>query len=131
MTKTCHLCKIEKQTSEFYFLSRGRHHSYCKKCDSKRNKVRHKDAREEIVKLKGGRCVLCGYDKFIGALHFHHLDPSEKDFSFGKIMNVTNSVLKEIDKCVLICGNCHSEVHAGVTQIPAGLAKRYGTILPS
>jgi hypothetical protein len=69
---------------------------------------------------KGGKCEICGYDKCSRALSFHHLDPKEKEFGVSD-KGLTRSWLKiqnEIDKCILICANCHMEVHEGVTQLP-------------
>jgi uncharacterized OB-fold protein len=68
----------------------------------------------------GNRCGICGYDKCPQALDFHHLDPTQKDFSLSTT-GVTRSWTKtvpELRKCVCLCSNCHREVHAGVTTIP-------------
>lgn len=75
--------------------------------------------KQMAVEYKGGKCAICGYDKYIGALEFHHLNPSEKDFSIGA-KGYTRSfarVREELDKCVCLCSNCHKEVHAGLVQI--------------
>ena len=72
------------------------------------------------VSYKGGRCVICGYDRCIEALEFHHLDPTQKDFGISS-KGYTRSwgkVKEEADKCVLLCANCHREVHAGILQLP-------------
>jgi hypothetical protein len=65
------------------------------------------------VEYKGGKCSSCGYNKCIAALEFHHLDPSKKDFSISSSGNTRswNKVKEELDKCVLLCSNCHREVH--------------------
>jgi protein-arginine kinase activator protein McsA len=67
----------------------------------------------KAVKLAGGKCSRCGYDKYYGALHFHHLDPSIKVENFSKIKMRINweEYRKEIDKCILLCANCHAEIH--------------------
>jgi hypothetical protein len=73
-----------------------------------------------LVAEFGGRCVLCGYDRHPGALHFHHLDPTEKAFGIGGT-GATPSLEKlrqEARKCVLLCANCHAEVEAGVARLP-------------
>ena len=65
------------------------------------------------VEYKGGCCSICGYDGCIEALEFHHIDPSEKDFGISS-KGYTRSwerVKEEIDRCVLLCANCHREVH--------------------
>lgn len=65
------------------------------------------------MEYKGGKCQKCGYDKCENALTFHHLNPQEKDFNIAKKYNVSWSKLKnELDKCVLLCANCHAEEHA-------------------
>jgi hypothetical protein len=66
------------------------------------------------LKYKGGCCQICGYDKCARALSFHHLDASHKDFSIGGKSKSWNTIQSELDKCVLLCANCHAEVHAGL-----------------
>jgi len=81
---------------------------------------RRKKIRSQAINEKGGKCQLCGYNKCEGALEFHHLDPNKKDFSIS-VDGSTRSwirVKKEIQKCVLVCANCHREIHGGVTQLP-------------
>lgn len=64
------------------------------------------------VAYKGGRCVRCGYHRSIRAMDFHHPDPSQKDFSISTNANRAWSVVKlEVEKCVLLCSNCHREEH--------------------
>lgn len=66
----------------------------------------------EAIEYKGGACSVCGYNKFYGALEFHHLDPSKKEFSWNKMRKVSEERLKkELDKCELLCSNCHKEAH--------------------
>ena len=68
--------------------------------------------KERAVEYKGGKCEKCGYNKCISALEFHHLDPKEKDFSPSGNMNMAWDKIKiEIDKCILVCANCHREIH--------------------
>ena len=68
------------------------------------------------IEYKGGRCQVCGYDKYPGALDLHHL--GDKLFGIGA-KGYTRSwekVKAELDKCVLVCANCHREIEAGITQ---------------
>lgn len=68
----------------------------------------------ELIKLKGGKCEKCGYSKNISALEFHHIDPSTKEFNLDErhLSNTTiEKILKESDKCILVCSNCHKEIH--------------------
>jgi len=76
--------------------------------------------KEELVRLFGGECVICGYNRSNWALEFHHRDPSQKDFSIsGKNIVSMNAYIEEAKKCVLVCSNCHKEIHAGlITNIP-------------
>ncbi len=67
--------------------------------------------KKELVEYKGGKCKMCGYSKSLRALQFHHLDPSEKDFNIGGVSTLNEDVKKELDKCILVCANCHSEIH--------------------
>lgn len=94
---------------------------------------KYADRREELIKAvakrrrkikflaieyKGGKCQICGYNKYVGALDFHHL--ANKTFSIGD-KGYTRSwarVKEELDKCILVCSNCHREIGAKVTPIP-------------
>ena len=74
---------------------------------------RRKKIREMAVAYKGGRCERCGYNRVIEVLEFHHRDPSQKDFGISA-RGYTRSwerVRCELDKCVLLCANCHRELH--------------------
>ena len=75
---------------------------------------------------KGGKCEVCGYNKCPRALSFHHLDPKKKSFGLSD-KGMTRSwerVREEIEKCILICANCHMEIHEGITQLPVRKAGR-------
>jgi hypothetical protein len=68
----------------------------------------------KLIEYKGGRCEICGYDKCMRALSFHHKNPNEKDFSIsGKSLSF-EKLKGEVDKCMLVCSNCHSEIHDGM-----------------
>lgn len=82
--------------------------------------------KERIVNSMGGKCCVCGYNKCNNALALHHLNPSEKEFSISKIRaNFVSweKVVSELKKCVLVCHNCHSEIHAGIISVPENAAK--------
>ena len=72
------------------------------------------------IEYKGGRCQVCGYDRCAEALEFHPLDPTKKDFGISSkgYARSWEKVKKEVDKCFLLCANCHREVHAGLLQLP-------------
>ena len=68
----------------------------------------------EMIEFLGGCCSKCGYNNNLSALDFHHLDPSKKEFNLDsrKIANSSlESIKKELDKCILLCANCHREEH--------------------
>lgn len=82
---------------------------------------RRKKVRDMALEYKGGKCCMCGYNKSKRALSFHHVDPSKKDFgiSFRGFTRSWEKTKAELDKCVLVCMNCHMEIHDGITQLPA------------
>ena len=78
------------------------------------SKSERRKRKETLVKMLGGRCSKCGYDKSIRGLSFHHKDPSTKSFdisSNGHLLDDWELVLKEVRKCKLLCLNCHAELH--------------------
>lgn len=80
------------------------------------------DSKNRIVQYMGGCCANCGYNKCYEALEFHHLDPSSKEFNISRTaITSTNwgTICAELDKCIMLCSNCHREVHAGKTSIPS------------
>jgi len=125
LTKKCTKCKTIKPITEFYKdkQTKDKHGRWCKKCaydnsinwyrDNKpkhniaQNK-RHRKHKLEYINLKGGECQICGYNKCIAALDFHHaIGDKEKQIALA-----THKVaLKELDKCILVCANCHREIH--------------------
>jgi len=76
-------------------------------------KSQRSDLKDEAVKYKGGSCEICSYKKCNSALEFHHLYSLEKDFNISSRMRTLKSIKKELDKTVLLCSNCHREVHEG------------------
>lgn len=75
--------------------------------------------KERAVEYKGGKCQICGYSKCIKAFDFHHLQPEHKDFSISRDGNCRSwdTIKPELDKCALVCSNCHREIHAEVATI--------------
>jgi 5-methylcytosine-specific restriction endonuclease McrA len=111
----CPRCSTEKPPEEFY-RRRGKDGSsvYCKPCTNEQTIERQRKFKEQCVAYKRGKCERCGYDKYIGSLEFHHKDPTEKDFSVAhaRLTSFSERVKRELDKCELLCSNCHREVHA-------------------
>lgn len=80
-----------------------------------------RNTKQRIVDSFGGKCGCCMYSICQEALELHHLNPIEKKFGFGSIRANPKSwekVVDELKKCVMLCANCHREVHAGVRVIP-------------
>jgi len=93
---------------------------------SERVKAWRHRSKERMVESMGGKCQCCGYDKCKEALSFHHIDPAYKELAFGNIRANPQSwtkVVEELKKCILVCNNCHSEIHAGVRLVPDSFAK--------
>ena len=76
-------------------------------------------AKRILVEEAGGCCTLCGYARCVGALEFHHVDPAQKSFGLGSrgVARKIDVLREEARKCVLLCGNCHAEVEAGLVQV--------------
>ena len=82
-------------------------------------KKRRKKLRQMAVDLLGGKCVVCGYCRAIKALDFHHIEGSTKEFGLSDrgLTRSWEKTKEEVLKCVLLCANCHREVHSGVTKL--------------
>jgi len=101
----------------------------CKRCRSEAVARRRRKVKQLLVKQAGGRCQLCGYERCLAALEFHHLDPKEKSFGLAQrgITRSIEEVRREAEKCLLVCANCHAEIEAGATTVPLQFAQ---TIVP-
>lgn len=101
------LCKLCGQNDPKMFDVER--HTACRKCRGRRH---FRDRKADAITYKGGKCSRCGYNKCQGALDFHHDDPKEKKYQWRKMRIVKiEEMYKELDKCTLLCKNCHSEVH--------------------
>jgi 5-methylcytosine-specific restriction endonuclease McrA len=101
------------------FILEGRGYYRCKLCRQQRVKDWRRRAKLRLIAEAGGSCQVCGYDRYPGALHFHHVDPATKMFGISG-NGFTRSIAKmreEAAKCVLLCSNCHAEVEAGVATL--------------
>jgi hypothetical protein len=113
-------CKHHGKTP-WYHVKGSKNIYKCRKCASDRVTKTRKKRRKLLVEEAGGKCRICGYDSYIGALQFHHVDPSEKEFGlsgYGQTYSL-DRMRKEASKCVLLCANCHAEVEHGMTPCPA------------
>ena len=114
--KACPSCGEEKSITDFYNRRDGKGtSSYCKTCTNNQTLLRQRNLKQQCIEYKGGSCISCGYDKYQGALEFHHLDSSQKDFNLSNVKHYsfTNKIKEELDKCILLCSNCHREIHGG------------------
>lgn len=105
------------------FILEGRGAYRCCQCRREAVIRWRRRAKLRLVAEAGGRCQMCGYDEFAGALQFHHLDPSKKSFGLA-MRGLTRSIDKlreEAAKCVLLCANCHAKVEWGSDQDRAKL----------
>lgn len=120
------VCPHHGETA-FFLESRGCYR--CKRCRAE-NVARHRQKLKAILVAEaGGQCALCGYDRDIRALQFHHRDRSHKRLGIsGRGITYSIETLRaEAKKCVLLCGNCHVEVESGTAQLPLELAPLAGS----
>jgi DNA-directed RNA polymerase subunit RPC12/RpoP len=96
----------------------------CTRCSAEAVSKRRRKVKAILVAEAGGRCGLCGYERCVGALAFHHLDPETKTFGLaeGGLARSLADARAEAAKCILLCANCHAEVEAGITALPSAKA---------
>lgn len=118
-TKYCPKCSTEKSTDDFYKRPErpGGFYGYCKICFNKENDKRRIALKDKAIIYKGSSCVRCGL-KFPEApqflFDFHHIDPSTKNKEWTSIRkHGWKRIKEEIDKCVLVCSNCHRYIEYG------------------
>jgi transposase len=115
-------CKLHGET-EFCLTGRGNYR--CKQCRSAAVVRRRRKVKAILVEEAGGCCCICGYRRNMRALHFHHLDPSQKrhEINAKGVAVALDKLRVEARKCVLLCSNCHAEVEDGTASIPSDMAK--------
>lgn len=88
---------------------------YIKKAVAKRRRK----VRLMAIEYGGSACQICGYNKCNRALSFHHKDPTKKDFGLAAhgLTRAWEKTKKELDKCILVCANCHMEIHEKLIRI--------------
>ena len=134
--KKCIDCNLEKIFEDFpYDKSRDRYLSVCKPCTSIRtqnyrknnlekwkeyDKNRNEKCKNIIQKWKASGCLKCKEDR-LWVLDAHHIDPSQKDLSIGDIGHGPNKLQKELEKCVVLCSNCHRDFHYQEKQMGLSL----------
>ena len=75
-----------------------------------------KERKKKLVKTFGGSCPFCKYDRCYKSFDFHHVDPSKKDsaISMFGMLSKWDKIIQEVKKCIMVCSNCHREIHAGL-----------------
>jgi hypothetical protein len=109
------ILKCSKATVNYY-LTEGGKAKVLKRKQKTRPQRRHK-LRKKYRDFLNGSCCKCGYSKCIDALHFHHLDPKTKKFAitdavYNRVKATEQEIYEEIAKCILVCANCHAEIHS-------------------
>jgi hypothetical protein len=119
--------------TEFAQYSRGPSRGYrwcCKRCVGEAVTRRKQKLKRILVEEAGGACCMCGYDRCILNLTFHHVDPRTKAFPMSmRTGKSINAFREEAKKCVLVCANCHGEIEAGLIESPPAGAKFRGARL--
>lgn len=124
--KSCVKCGKIKPLEEFYKKNSNSKYyaSYCKCCANKYYTERIRRVKIKMIEYKGGECERCELkleDTHYSVFDFHHIDPDEKDPNFGNIKYQKWEVIKkEIDKCQLLCSNCHRITHAELEGLEMG-----------
>ena len=92
----------------------------CRLCRARAVSERRRRVKRMLVAEAGGACRLCGYDRYPGALQFHHVDPRGKSFAIADrgLARSLERARAEARKCILVCANCHAEIEAGLATIP-------------
>jgi len=113
MIKTC-----AKHGKTFHFERRDKSFR-CGKCASRWVIDSRIKKKKKLVEMFGGKCKICGYKNYVGALDFHHLESSKKEFSLSVrgLSYAWDTILKEAKKCVLLCKNCHTEVENKIIKL--------------
>ena len=97
-----------------------------RRCQSCCTKIRRYLAKSAAVQYLGGKCQRCGWEGALPAYEFHHLDPNSKVFAIGNVANRKWELIKqELDKCELLCSNCHRIEHSKHDQVLIAEAARY------
>lgn len=104
----------EADISKFY----GHRKNMCASCFNKYTTERGNRIRLQAINHLGGKCVSCGYNKYMSSLDVHHLDPNKKDKNFKSMRGwCWERLVKELESCTLLCKNCHTPVHTGELEL--------------
>jgi hypothetical protein len=107
-----------------YSSGNGDYRWRCRRCVGEAVTRRKQKLKRMLVEEAGGCCAVCGYNRCIVCLTFHHVNPAQKSFSINMGMGKSIATFRaEAKKCVLVCANCHGEIEAGVIKSPPAGAK--------
>jgi uncharacterized ferredoxin-like protein len=119
MIKKCEICNED-------FNTKSSTRIYCYKCSGESTRdiystrkhqktILRRNMKLQAIKLLGGRCSMCGYNKCADALEFHHPNPNIKEFKLGSGNTMSwKDYKQEALKCILVCSNCHKEIHSKI-----------------
>lgn len=116
--KMCSTCNRELPVIDFYSngyqpSGKKKYKSKCKNCQAVENSSRKEDIILKVVEFYS--CNICGYNKCKQALEFHHIDPKGKEYKISELStHKEDTIIKELEKCILVCANCHREIHYGL-----------------
>lgn len=119
LQKFCRICNTWKLLNDFAPRKDrpGTLHTTCKTCWSENSNNRYFALKETLVKYKGGLCNICNGEFPLAVYAFHHTGDGHKDFNLSeKKYNSFKSVIDEVDKCILLCHNCHTKIHHEMKQ---------------
>lgn len=117
-------CAIHGEERHYAFSQGERIRYRCRRCVGEAVTRRHRKLKQALVDEAGGGCAVCGYDRCLGNLHFHHVVPSEKAFEIQMGLGKSLAAYREeARKCALVCANCHGEIEAGLIPSPPAASK--------
>ena len=113
------VCSKHGFTTHYLVKNGNKVYSRCSKCRTEHVTEWRRKLKLKLVNLFGGKCKLCGYNKCIQALQFHHINPESKNFSISQFGNCRrfDKCVEEAKKCILLCANCHAEIENGISYL--------------
>jgi Fe-S-cluster-containing hydrogenase component 2 len=124
--KKCNICNLVKPLSDFYKRKSNSPYDRCKECFNSYCTERWIQKKIDSIIYKGSECIICGLkypnEPYV-IFDFHHREPKDKEFNWNKLrLKSFESIKKELDKCDLLCSNCHRKKHFLVA--PRGIEPR-------
>lgn len=117
-TKICTNCKEEKELSEFRIVKKKYYRGECKSCEAEYSKQKTNKKIKIINDYKKDGCVICGENRHPNVLDLHHIDPSKKDIFFNNKKGWSEKrLIEELEKCIVLCSNCHRLVHLNIINM--------------